>query len=78
MKIKRRIGTTPQQRGSLSGQTCPDMFELENGNYAVMGTALEEDASVRLPEGVVLKPGERIIIVPAVLLADAKPDIPVA
>jgi hypothetical protein len=28
MLISRRIGSTPQERGSLDNGTCPDIFEL--------------------------------------------------
>lgn len=76
MHITHRIGTTPQQRGSLSGQTCPDVFALDTGDFAVMGTAIEEDLTALLPDGTTILPGERVVIVPAQLLTDAKPDIP--
>lgn len=76
MHITHRIGTTPRQRGSLSGQTCPDVFALDTGDYAVMGTAIEEDPAAHLPDGITLGPGERVIVVPAQLLIDAKQDIP--
>lgn len=33
----RRIGSTPQQRGSLNGETCPDVFELDDGGFVVIG-----------------------------------------
>ncbi|MFI2615415.1 hypothetical protein [Streptomyces sp. NPDC018584] len=32
----RRIGVAPPQRGSLSGETCPDIFELDDGDFAVI------------------------------------------
>lgn len=43
MKIVRRIGVSPQQRGSVSEQSCPDVFELSDGNFAVIGTEAELD-----------------------------------
>jgi hypothetical protein len=36
-KIERRIGSTPQQRGSLNNGTCPDVFELTSGDFAIIG-----------------------------------------
>jgi len=38
LKIVRRIGASPRERGSLSGRTCPDIFELSDGKFAVIGT----------------------------------------
>lgn len=76
MKIARRIGSTPQQRGSISGQTCPDVFETTDGDYLIIGTDATDELADQLPDDVIFKPGGRIIIVPAVLMADAKPDLP--
>ena len=36
-QIVRRITSTPQQRGSLTGQRCPDMFEWGDGPLAISG-----------------------------------------
>lgn len=70
MKVVRRIGSTPRERGSATGQSCPDVFELDNGEYAVIGY---DD---RAPDGIVLGPGEYLVVVPRELLVDAKKDIP--
>jgi hypothetical protein len=37
VKIVRRYGTTPQQRGSASGATCPDVLELGTGDFLIIG-----------------------------------------
>ncbi len=38
MKIVRRYGTSPRERGSASGATCPDIGELDNGDFVYVGT----------------------------------------
>lgn len=78
--IKHRIGSTPRQRGSLSGQTCPDLFELTDGDYALIGTQVTDDMAADLPPELLARrqAGESIVLIPAVLLIDAKPDIPSA
>lgn len=42
----RRIGSTPQQRGSTTGATCPDVIELNDGRFYVIGKAYP-DAKAR-------------------------------
>ena len=37
-RIARRIGSTPQDRGSSQGMNCPDVFELTTGDFAIIGT----------------------------------------
>jgi hypothetical protein len=37
VKIVRRYGTSPQQRGSLSGDSCPDVLELDTGDFLIIG-----------------------------------------
>jgi hypothetical protein len=37
-KIARRLGSTPEERGSSQGMSCPDVFELASGDFAIIGT----------------------------------------
>ncbi|MCL6673972.1 hypothetical protein [Streptomyces panaciradicis] len=76
MAIKRRIGASPQERGSQTGQTCPDIFELVDGNYAVIGTEATELLDSELPAGAERADYERIVIVSRETLIRAKADIP--
>ncbi|MEU3742821.1 hypothetical protein AB0E78_37925 [Streptomyces sp. NPDC032198] len=76
MKIVRRIGASPQQRGSASGQSCPDVFELSDGNFAVIGTEATATLEKELPPDASRAGYERIVIVSRETLIRAKGDIP--
>lgn len=76
MKIVRRIGASPQQRGSASGQSCPDVFELSDGNFAVIGTEATAVLENELPPDASRADYERIVIVSRETLVRAKIDIP--
>jgi hypothetical protein len=48
--IKGRIGSTPVQRGSGgNGGNCPDVFELTDGSFAVIGAEATATVSPQLP-----------------------------
>lgn len=61
---------------SKSGNVCPDIWELSNGDVAVMGRDLTESYVGRLPEGVYLAEDERVVIIPRATIVAAKRDIP--
>ena len=73
----RRIGRSPQELGvSGSSPDCPDMWELDNGDVAVIGRDMSSSLGARLPAGVSLGPDERLVVIPRSMLIAAKPDIP--
>ncbi|MFJ8821578.1 hypothetical protein ACIREE_07310 [Streptomyces sp. NPDC102467] len=76
MKIVRRMGDAPRLRGCGSGETCPDIFELSDSNFAVVGTDATESLRGRLPRGVTLAPGERVVVITRATLVSAKRDLP--
>ncbi|MET7515971.1 hypothetical protein ABZS88_21340 [Streptomyces sp. NPDC005480] len=76
MKIVRRIGASPQQRGSVSGQSCPDVFELSDGNFAVIGTEATALLEKELPPDASRADYERIVVVSRETLVRARLDIP--
>ncbi|MEV3860058.1 hypothetical protein AB0J38_37840 [Streptomyces sp. NPDC050095] len=76
MKIVRRIGVPPSARGSASGATCPDVFELSDGNFAVIGTEATAELKHELPSDAGVADYERIVIVSRETLLRAKSDIP--
>lgn len=74
--IVRRLGDSPRQRGSLSGETCPDLFELSDGSFAVIGTDRTEELDAQLPADAARADYERIVVITRDTLLRAKRDIP--
>lgn len=72
----RRIGASPRERGSLTGDTCPDIFELSDGNFAVIGTEATASLDSELPTDAARADHERIVIISRETLIRAKADIP--
>lgn len=54
---------------------CPDLWELDNGDFAVIGADITELAD-KLPPGAGCAPDERMVRIPRKLLVGAKPHIP--
>ena len=54
---------------------CPDLWEMEDGDFAVIGTDITEHAS-KLPPTAGCAPTERMVRIPRKLLVQAKPHIP--
>ncbi|MEU6092100.1 hypothetical protein ABZ865_36090 [Streptomyces sp. NPDC047085] len=76
MKIVRRIGASPRERGSVTGQTCPDIFELQSGDFAVIGTDRTAELDAVLPADAARADYERIVVISRETLVRAKADIP--
>lgn len=71
MRILRRVGSSPRQRGSLSGATCPDLFELASGDFAVIGRDATDELRAELPQDAGVAGYERIVVVPRRVILDA-------
>jgi hypothetical protein len=78
LRIVRRIGDSPRQRGSVTGETCPDIFELSDGDFAVIGTDRTADLDAQLPADAARADYERIVVISRETLVRAKRDIPSA
>ncbi|QXJ26370.1 hypothetical protein AGRA3207_001335 [Actinomadura graeca] len=73
----RRLGKTAAEVGdSRTTQDCPEIWELDNGDIAVIGRDATTAYSDRLPPGVRIGSDERLVIISGRLLSAAKPDIP--
>jgi hypothetical protein len=74
----RRIGQDPRGNGAeCSGcDGCPDIWELENGDFAIIGIDITALVIEKLPPTAGCAPNERIIRLPRNLLVNAKRDIP--
>ena len=78
IEFSRRLGPDPHANGAqtVALQNCPDIFELENGCFAIIGIDITERAISKLPPTAGCGPDERIVLVPRNLLVNAKRDIP--
>ena len=63
-------------RGSASGQTSLDIFELSDGNYAVIGTEATAELEAELPVDASRADHERIVLISRETLIRARKDIP--
>jgi len=74
----RRLGPDPHVGGAhtVAVQGCPDIFELQCGDFAVIGIDITAEAIAALPVSASCGPDERIIRIPRQTLVLAKADIP--
>ncbi|MFJ9153625.1 hypothetical protein ACIRP7_37610 [Streptomyces sp. NPDC102270] len=75
-QIIRRLGVAPRYRGSTNGGTCPDIFELADGNFAIIGTDVTDALDGELPADAARANYERIVVITRETLIRAKADIP--
>ena len=77
MKFIKRIGPDPHANGAQTSalQGCPDIFELDDGDFAIIGSDISE-FSGQLPAGASCGPDERMIRIPRKTLVLARPEIP--
>ncbi|MFD8966756.1 hypothetical protein ACFV0C_17445 [Streptomyces sp. NPDC059568] len=74
--FERRLGKSAKELGnSTEDDECPDIWQLDNGDIAVIGRDLTSHYAPRLPEGVVLAADERLVVIPGNMLSAAKADI---
>ncbi|MGP4008719.1 hypothetical protein [Streptomyces sp. 4N124] len=76
VSVRRRLGDSPRKRGCLTLETCPDLFELSDGNFAVIGTDVTEALDPLLPPDAGRADYERIVVITRETLLRAKRDIP--
>lgn len=76
--ILRRLGPQPDVALCQGGRTCPDIFELVSGDFAVIGADITTEATAALPRDAGCGPDERIVRIPRRTLVLARSDIPSA
>ncbi|MFF2541686.1 hypothetical protein ACFVUY_03900 [Kitasatospora sp. NPDC058063] len=73
----RRLGRSPAELGTTGGRDgCPDVWELDNGDIAVIGRDLTAAYRAGLPQDVVVGEGERLVVIPRITFLSAKEDLP--
>lgn len=75
-RIGRRVGIPPSARGSATNCTCPDIFELADGNFAVIGTDRTAELRDQLPPDAGVAPYESIVVITRDTLLAAAKDLP--
>jgi hypothetical protein len=75
LEILRRLGVPPSERGSANAISCPDIFELRDGRFAIIGTDVTADLDQQLPAGASCGPDERIVAITRETLLHARQDI---
>ena len=73
----KRLGPDPHVGGapSVGCKGCPDIWELDNGDFAVIGADIT-GTSDNLPPSASCGPDERMVRIPRKTLVLAKADIP--
>jgi hypothetical protein len=75
--MTRRLGKSAEELGKTElKQGCPDIWELSNGDFAVIGRDLTSAYSGRLPADASVVADERLVVIPRSTLVAAKKDIP--
>ncbi len=81
--FKKRCGDDPhslpeiiKQGKSAAADGCPDIWELSNGDFAVIGIRKTREFLHLLPESAGCGIDEEIVLVPRVVMANAKRDLP--
>ncbi|MFJ5952532.1 hypothetical protein [Streptomyces noursei] len=73
----KRLGKSAEELGNSQGrEQCPDIWQLSNGDVAVIGRDVTDHYRSRLPDGVAVGEDERLVVIPGNMLSAAKPDIP--
>jgi hypothetical protein len=75
VSIVRRLGSTPQQRGSQQGMNCPDIFALSDGSVAYIGKDMTEQLRDMLPAGAGIGADEKLVVLPWDAVRDALADM---
>jgi hypothetical protein len=70
---KRAVELDPPRSEDEDG--CPEIWELDNGDVAVIGRDLAEAYRSRLPAKVKIGHDERLVVIPGSMLSAAKPHI---
>jgi hypothetical protein len=76
--FKKRIGPDPHADGGITPGTpgCPDIWELENGDFAIIGENKTGSLAPKLPDSASCGPEEDIVVIPRRTLVNAKSSIP--
>jgi hypothetical protein len=75
LEILRRLGIPPIERSCANDVSCPDIFELRDGRFAIIGTDVTDDLDQHLPADASRGPDERIVAITRETMLRAQQDI---
>ena len=73
----KRLGQNGRQLCS-TGLQCPQLLEMEDGDFAAVGLLITEAAAKAMPPGPGVGPNEGVVKIPRAVLIAARPEIPTA
>lgn len=73
----RRLGQN-ERNLCLHGHLCPQILEMTDGDFAVVGLEMTAEAVPAMPPGPGVGPIERVVRIPRHVLIAARADIPAA
>lgn len=78
MKFLRRLGPDRHANGALTyaAHGCPDIWEIEGGDFAIIGSDITADVAHKLPRSANCGPDEKVVRIPRKTPVLAKRDIP--
>jgi len=71
----KRLG---QSNGSLCGHNCPQVLEMNDGDFAVVGLDITEEAVTAMPTGPAVGPKEKVVKIPRQDIIAARAELPTA
>ena len=77
-RFLRVLGKAGLPASCASLEKCPNILEMADGNFAVIGEDITDIAERTLPVGTGCGPRERVVSIPRSVLVSARPDIPSA
>ena len=74
--FSRIIGPSNQRRLCSGGHSCPEILELDSGDFAIIGTDITANVQGKYLPGTGCGPTERVVQIPRALLVNARSFIP--
>jgi len=73
----RRLGQKNRPQ-CVHGHHCPQILEMKDGDFAVVGLLITDDAIKAMPPGPGVGPKEGVVRIPREILIAAREEIPAA
>jgi hypothetical protein len=71
----KRLG---ESNGSLCGHNCPQVLEMNDGDFAVVGLDITEEAVGLMPPGPGVGAKEKVVKIPRRVIIAARAELPAA